>query len=183
MGRAETCCAFAARNASNVPAHHAKHAAAALCVPPRDQVDKAASVRRRLVELITASVQARPSPAVVSAAAPCLSGLLADEQLSVAKEAAQAARMLVQAGLIMLATAPQVCVRLMLRCWMQAPANHARGPVLTNHTQIRRARRRAHWRPGAQHRSCRRRSRTTRAAAQYRWRYAWQASRSQSRLC
>lgn len=71
-------------------------------------MDKAVSVRRRLLEFIVAAVQARPSPQVVSAAAPCLTGLLADESAAVAKEAAQTAHAVLQAGLVLLAMSQQV---------------------------------------------------------------------------
>jgi hypothetical protein len=46
---------------------------------------------------------------VLSTAAPCVTGLLSDEQAQLAREAAQAAHVLLTRGLSMLAAAPQVC--------------------------------------------------------------------------
>lgn len=72
------------------------------------QMDKAVSVRRKLLEFVAAAVRKRPSPAVLSTAAPCVTGLLSDEQPQLAREAAQAAHVLLTAGLGMLTAVPQV---------------------------------------------------------------------------
>lgn len=66
------------------------------------------SVRRKLLEFVAAAVRVRPSPAVLSTAASCVTGLLSDEQAQLAREAAQAAHILLSRGLSMLAAAPQV---------------------------------------------------------------------------
>lgn len=72
-------------------------------------MDKAVSVRRKLLEFVAASVRVRPSPAVLSTAAPCVTAMLSDEQAQLAREAAQSAHQLLDRGLLMLASLPQVC--------------------------------------------------------------------------
>ncbi|KAF8072491.1 hypothetical protein HT031_000150 [Scenedesmus sp. PABB004] len=72
------------------------------------QVDKAASVRRRLVELLAAAVEARGiAPGVISHAAPALAALLQDEHVPLAKHAALAAHAVLRAGLAARAAAPR----------------------------------------------------------------------------
>eukprot|EP00882_Tetradesmus_deserticola_P005911 GHRQ01006225.1.p1 GENE.GHRQ01006225.1~~GHRQ01006225.1.p1 ORF type:complete len:400 (+),score=162.01 GHRQ01006225.1:214-1413(+) len=71
------------------------------------QVDKAASVRRQLLDLLSAAVAARPTAAVLGATAACLAACLADEQLQVARQAAIAAHGVLQAGFAMHARALQ----------------------------------------------------------------------------
>jgi hypothetical protein len=72
------------------------------------QVDKAASVRRQLLDLLSAAVAARPTSAVLSATAACLSALLADDQVQVARQAAIAAHGVLQAGFALHMRTPQV---------------------------------------------------------------------------
>jgi hypothetical protein len=72
------------------------------------QVDKAASVRRQLLDLLSAAVLARPTAAVLTGTAACLSALLADEQVQVARQAAVAANGVLQAGFVLRARSPQV---------------------------------------------------------------------------
>jgi hypothetical protein len=72
------------------------------------QVDKAASVRRQLLDLLSAAVIARPTAAVLSETAACVSVLLADEQVQVARQAAVAAHGVLQAGFVLRARSPQV---------------------------------------------------------------------------
>lgn len=71
-------------------------------------MDKAGSVRKKFLEFVAAAVRVRPTPAVISVAAPCVTALLADEQAQLAREAAQTAHTLLGRGLLMLASAPQV---------------------------------------------------------------------------
>lgn len=73
------------------------------------QMDKAVTVRRKLLGFVAAAVRVRPSPAVLSTAAPCVTALLSDEQAQLAREAAQAAHALLSKGLFMLGSMPQVC--------------------------------------------------------------------------
>lgn len=72
------------------------------------QVDKAASVRRQLLELLSAAVAARPTAAVLGASAACLTALAGDEQVQVARQAAIAAHGVLQAGFALRVGAPQV---------------------------------------------------------------------------
>lgn len=83
------------------------------------QMDRAASVRRKLLSFATAAVRVRPSPAVLSTAAPCVQGMLSDDQPQLAREAAQAAHTLLDKALVMLAGLPQVRVPKRLVCWWQ----------------------------------------------------------------
>lgn len=75
---------------------------------PCSQMDKAATVRRKLLEFVAAAARVRASPAVLSTAARCVAGLLSDEQAQLAREAAQAAHVLLSKGLVMLGGMPQV---------------------------------------------------------------------------
>jgi hypothetical protein len=65
-------------------------------------------VRRQLLDLLSAAVAVRPTAAVLSATAACLSALIADEQVQVARQAAIAAHGVLQAGFAMRVGAPEV---------------------------------------------------------------------------
>jgi hypothetical protein len=100
------------------------------------QMDKAVSVRRKLLEFVAASVRVRPSPAVISTAAPCVTALLSDEQAQLAREAAQLSHQLLDRGLLMLASISQVssaavCVRHCLgdRCVDAAAIGHSAASI------------------------------------------------------
>lgn len=79
-------------------------------------MDKSVQVRRKLLETMAAAVRVRPSPAVLSTAAQCVTALLADEDAQLAREAAQGAHTLLDRGLMMLGGLPQVC----LQVWMDS---------------------------------------------------------------
>eukprot|EP00878_Enallax_costatus_P029788 GHUV01032342.1.p1 GENE.GHUV01032342.1~~GHUV01032342.1.p1 ORF type:complete len:335 (+),score=86.85 GHUV01032342.1:295-1299(+) len=71
------------------------------------QVDRAESVRKAVIGLVTAAVQVRCTAGIVQQAAACLSGLLADNVAAVVKQSAMAAHVVVRAGLALHMSAPQ----------------------------------------------------------------------------
>jgi hypothetical protein len=72
------------------------------------QVDRGPSVRRWLIEFLTAAVAVRCTAPIITQAAPCLAALLVDDDQAVAKQAAMAAIGLLQAGMALHAAHPQV---------------------------------------------------------------------------
>lgn len=71
-------------------------------------MDRAESVRKAVINLVTAAVQVRCTARIVQQAAICLSGLLADNPTAVVKQASLAAHIVVRAGLALHMSAPQV---------------------------------------------------------------------------